>query len=343
MHQITTAFRSSKVATLLTFALAGLYMATAFGTHSSQQAVALGIPKSLTTAVPEAIDPQKIAALTVPVPQIRPAGLPPVAQPYQVDVVSLTEKWSGMSFSLNEIRLNKEVPRYFVDQIPVDILDIQKVSTRKQVFLSVALPLILKINEDIQEERDRLIKIVALQSFRTELSDDNQRWLDALAEKYEGRSDDLDDLLMRVDTIPTSLALAQSIEESGWGTSRFAREGNALFGQRVWSAGDGLVPHERAEGQSYEVKVFDQLLSSIQDYAMNLNSFHAYEEFRAERARLKDIYGTASGYALSRALQSYSERGDAYIETLQMLIRVNDLDQFDDARLTPEQVAQIFN
>lgn len=318
-------------------------MATAFGTHSSQQAVALGIPKSLNTAVPEAVDPQKIAALSVPVPQIRPAGLPPVAQPYQVDVVSLTEKWSGMSFSLHEIRLNKEVPRYFVDQIPVDILDIQKVSTRKQVFLSVALPLILKINEDILEERERLIKIIALQSFRTELSDDNQSWLNALAEKYGGRSGDLDDLLRRVDTIPTSLALAQSIEESGWGTSRFAREGNALFGQRVWSAGDGLVPHERAEGQSYEVKVFDQLLSSIQDYAMNLNSFHAYEEFRAERARLKDIYGTASGYELSRALQSYSERGDAYIEALQTLIRVNNLDQFDDARLTPEQVAQIFN
>ncbi len=343
MRQITSAFRSGKIATLLALSLAGLYAATEFGSHPAQQAVAALSPKSVQAPIPDAIDFQKISLVTIPKPMIRPANLPFIAQPHQFDVVSLTRKWANLSFDLTHIRDGAQVPRYFVEEIPVDILDVEHIKDRKRIFLSVALPLILKVNEEIREDRALLEEMQILASFGAEPDTDEKAWLTDLAEKYNGNVADLDDLLRRVDTIPVSLALAQSIEESGWGTSRFAREGNALFGQRVWATGNGLVPAEREEGKSYEVKAFDRLLSSIRDYARNLNSFHAYQDFRTERARLKKLFGTVNGYDLSHALTSYSERGEHYTDTLQMLIRVNNLGQFDDARLAPERVAQIFN
>ncbi len=343
MRHITTALKSSKIATMLAFALAGLYAATEFGNHPSQQAGASIPVKQMIARVPTAADPLKMIALTIPRPLVRPDGLPEVEQPYQVDVVSLTQKWSGMSFDLEQIRAGREVPRYFVEQIPVDILDINQVKKRKQVFLSVALPLILRANEEIEAKRGRLVKLLTDQELGFDISEKDKIWISGLADFYGAEAGDMMDLLARVDVIPVSLALAQSIEESGWGTSRFAREGNALFGQRVWSAGDGIVPQDRTEGLSYEVRVYDELQHSIQSYIHNLNTHAAYSNLRFERANLKRDYGTISGYELSRTLLSYSERGEAYVEALQSLIRVNNLGQFDDAVLAPEQVAQILN
>ncbi|MFT6556908.1 glucosaminidase domain-containing protein [Sneathiella sp.] len=343
MHQITTLFKSARLATVLVLGVAGLYVATDFGTYPSQQSAAAKMPKPYAVVSSDAVDPDKLAMLSVPVPLTRPADLPYVEQPHQVNVVSLDQKWSGMSFDLDAIRFGREVPRYFVEQMPVDILDITQVDERKRVFLSLALPLILKVNEEIQAERQRLERIITARSHRQDISSKDKRWLRRLAKKYKGSTKNLADLSARVDTIPVSLALAQSIEESGWGTSRFAREGNALFGQRVWSTGDGLIPVEREEGANYEVKAYDALVSSIRDYARNLNSFSAYEEFRQQRSFLKSLYGKANGYDVATALQSYSERGDDYTATLQMLIRVNNLEQFDNASLKKEEVAQLFN
>lgn len=343
MRHLTTALKSSKIATLLAFGLASLYVATEFGVHPSQQAGASISAKQVTATVSGASDQLKFVTLNVPVPLVRPNGLPQIEQPYQLDVISLTQKWSGMSFDIDRVRLGDEVPRYFVEQIPVDILDINQVQMRKRVFLSVALPLILKTNEEILARRARLQKILKNHYSESIISPEDQDWINQLTDLYGAKQNDMTDLLARIDIVPVSLALAQSIEESGWGTSRFAREGNALFGQRVWSQGNGIVPEGRDEGKTYEVKVYDELLQSMKSYVHNLNSHAAYSNFRAERANLKRDQGTASGYELSRTLLSYSERGDAYVEALQALIRVNNLDQFENARLVPEQVAQIFN
>lgn len=340
MRQITTVFKSSKTATILALGLAGLYAATEFGDHPVQQAGA-AIP--LKARLDTLSDPMKTAALSVPRPNMRPDGLPFIEQPYQISVVSLTESWSGMSFDIDEIRLGEEVPRYFVEQIPVDILEITQVQLRKKVFLSVALPLILKANEEISARRSRLLKVLAVKEMKAILSPSDTSWIAQLTELYNSKPGDLNDLLDRVDVIPVSLALAQSIEESGWGTSRFAREGNALFGQRVWTAGHGIVPEEREGGMQYEVKAFDALDQSISSYIHNLNSHKAYDGLRFERARLNQENGSVSGYALSRTLHSYSERGSDYIDALQSLMRVNKLGQFDNVKLVPEQVAQIFN
>jgi len=343
MRQITTALKSSKTATVLALSLAALYGATEFGEHPVQQAGAAIPSKVQLSTLPYAYDPQKTTGLIVPRPNLRPTNLPFIEQPYQISVVSLTESWSGMSFDIDKIRLGQEVPRYFVEEMPVDILDVTQVQLRKKVFLSVTLPLILKANEEILARRSRLQQIMSVQDLEATLSPSDTNWIAQLTELYGSKPGDLNDLLERVDVIPVSLALAQSIEESGWGTSRFAREGNALFGQRVWSAGNGIVPHEREGGMLYEVKAFDALYQSIYSYIHNLNSHKAYEGMRFERARLKSENGFVSGYALSGTLQSYSERGADYIDALRALMRVNKLSQFENTQLVPEQVAQIFN
>ncbi len=342
MRHITIALKSGRVATLLALGLAGLYVATEFGVHPSQQAGASIPAKEMTAAIPQASDPLKLASLNIPRPLVRPDGLPQIEQPYQIDVVSLTEKWSALSFDIDQIRSGSEVPRFFVDHIPVDILDIQQVQTRKKIFLSVALPLILKANEEITARRTRLLKIIKNRKPGSILPADDQNWINQLTELYGAKPNDATDLLARIDVIPVSLALAQSIEESGWGTSRFAREGNALFGQRAWSPGTGIVPQERDDGKTYEVRVYDALIQSIKGYVHNLNSHPAYSEFRDQRAKLQQEDIPARGYELSRTLLSYSERGEAYVEALQSLIRVNSLEQFENARLIPERVAQNF-
>ncbi|MBL4740530.1 MAG: glucosaminidase domain-containing protein [Sneathiella sp.] len=343
MRQITTALKSSKTATVLALSLAVIYGATEFGDHPVQQAGAAISPEMQSSILSDATDPQKIAGLVVPLPNLRPLGLPFIEQPYQIDVVSLTESWSGMSYDIDEIRVGQKVPRYFVEQMPVDILDIRQVQVRKKVFLSVTLPLILRANEEIIARRSRLQSIMSVQELKAELSPSDTSWVTQLTELYGSKPGNMSDLLGRVDVIPVSLVLAQSIEESGWGTSRFAREGNALFGQRVWSAGQGIVPKEREGGLQYEVKAFDALYQSIRSYIHNLNSHKAYKGLRFERVNLKRDNGYVSGYALSGTLQSYSERGADYIDALRSLIRVNKLNQFEDAKLIPEQVAQIFN
>ncbi|MEH6474542.1 MAG: glucosaminidase domain-containing protein [Sneathiella sp.] len=342
MRQITTALKSSKVATLLALSLVVVYAATEFGDHPSQMAHASLSGKPGPTTIPGAADMYKTALLNIPTPQLRPSDLPVVEQPYQITVVSLTNSLTNMAFDLEQIRQGQEVPRHFVQNMPTDILDIENVAARKNLFLSVALPLILKVNEDILKHRAKLQKLQTITAEGTSLSIKQATWLNKLAKRYGGNANDFTGLLKRVDTIPVSLALAQSIEESGWGTSRFAREGNALFGQRVWSAGEGIVPLERAEGEQYEVKAFDGLFQSIETYATNLNSFGAYDDFRVARARQRSEFGVINGYELAGSLVLYSERGADYIDALQALIRVNNLGQFEETALAPERLAQIF-
>ena len=136
--------------------------------------------------------------------------------------------------------------------------------------------------------------------------------------------------MKRVDVIPPSLALAQGAEESGWGTSRFVREGNAIFGQRTFSKGAGLVPKRRDDDASHEVKVFNGLMESVDSYMTNLNTHDAYDEFRRIRAGQR-AFGDVDAYRLVGALVRYSERGEAYIKTIRSIIDTNDLRSYDRA------------
>jgi uncharacterized FlgJ-related protein len=138
---------------------------------------------------------------------------------------------------------------------------------------------------------------------------------------------------MRVDIIPPSLALAQAAEESGWGTSRFADVGNALFGQWTWS--EGIAPLEQREGKGdYRIAKFDSPLDSVRAYMLNLNTHAAYRSLRERRREMRVRGDQLSGWELAETLTSYSERGAAYVETLHTIMRVNRLAATDSAYLT---------
>jgi Bax protein len=253
---------------------------------------------------------------------------------------SLQEALSKVDYKLSSIRRGEPVPRFFVEQIPVDILDISDVEERKRTFLKVVLPLVLNNNQKIQAWRERLMALVNAQASGDVVSAADQDWLKNVATNYREDPVNTDALLMKVDAVPVSLALAQAVEESGWGTSRFAREGNALFGQRVWSSGKGIVPEERAEGDTHEVKVFKTLADSIKAYIHNLNVHPAYAAFREQRARRNLEPGTVlDGHALTETLLTYSERGQEYVDALQSLIETNRFDQFESAALASERLA----
>ena len=131
--------------------------------------------------------------------------------------------------------------------------------------------------------------------------------------------------------------MAQAVEESGWGTSRFAREGNAVFGQYTFRRGHGLVPKRREAGKRHEVKSFAALHNSVAAYMHNLNSHRAYRESREQRASRRAERQGPDGIALAATLTRYSARGAAYVKTIQTIIRANDLTRFDQARLTAKE------
>nr|WP_240969500.1 glucosaminidase domain-containing protein [Sneathiella limimaris] len=340
MNQIFTALKSSKVATLVALAILIGYGVTELGDHPSLYANAKLPVDQAFPSDQDLVREEKRVIANIPVPLSRPEGLPEIEQPHQITVVSLESSLDNHSFDLSSIRDGLAVPRHFVDSIPADIQDIENVKRKKAVFLSITLPLILKVNEDIAVEREKLLGIIDKLKTQDHLTKSEKSWLKKLALKYRTSDGNFYELMLKVDTIPVSLALAQSIEESGWGTSRFARNGNALFGQRVWAEGHGLVPHERDSGKKYEVKSFDHLEQSIRSYALNLNRHNAYGDFRLVRAQLRTENVPLNGFKLASTLDSYSERGHEYVETLQALIQTNRLTDFDTVQLERGRLAQ---
>ena len=238
-----------------------------------------------------------------------------------------------------------EVPRLYITDIPsrwsdksVKELD---VSTKKRIFLSFLGPLILYCNELIQTNRDRASSIIGALRAGAIISHQDQNFLCELAEAYKVAEGQVelkdhslqDKLLRRVDTVPPSLVLAQAAEESGWGTSRFAVEGNALFGMWTWD-GEGITPLKQRSGLgNYKIAVYETPLQSIIAYMHNLNTHQAYKKLRAQRAKLRKAGAKVTGWDLASKLTKYSERGQAYVDSLRVLIKVNTLQPFDDAYL----------
>lgn len=221
------------------------------------------------------------------------------------------------------------------------------VKTKKDVFFKLITPAILRSNELIQLERNRLL---SLAKNPLDMEDENYEWLLKLAKKYKiiKKKEDipltkevLEALIVRVDTIPPSLALAQAAEESGWGTSRFASEGNALFGQWTFSK-DSMIPKEqRSELGNYGLARFKTPQDSVNSYMLNLNAHNAYKKLREKRFELKKQAKAVTGLALSETLDKYSERGYAYVEGLKKMIKYNKLAHFDTAYLWTKEVIDI--
>lgn len=254
-------------------------------------------------------------------------------------VDAMLRRFEQQGFDLADLRNvsgQVEVPRIFLASLPVDIADVNLTEKRKRAFLKVMLPHILRENERIVADRARLEQLHQRLQYGTALSMRDQHWLEQLAEQYGVDDGDTAELLNRVDAIPAGLALSQAVEESGWGTSRFALMGNAVFGMWTWIPGNGLVPENRPDGETYEVQRFKSLEHSVAAYMRNLNSKTSYREFRDKRAAMRDRNQTPDSYQLAGTLHRYSVRGPDYIRTIRSIMKSNGLEQFDAARLTDE-------
>ncbi len=234
-------------------------------------------------------------------------------------------------FDLASVRAGRtEVPPVFAERLPTQLEPSLPTKVKKALFLKTMLPLILRHNETVLADREKL-KVLANAPER--VANEHKAWLASLAKRYGSSPQDLTELISRVDVVPPSLALAQAIVESGWGGSRFAREGNAVYGQRSWRPGSGLVPASRDPGAKHEVAVFRSLAAAVAAYVQNLNTHPAYADLRRVRAERRAGGLALDGASLAEHLTAYSEQREAYTEKLQTVIRVNRLSAFDAARL----------
>ena len=254
----------------------------------------------------------------------------------------LEKLFATIGYRLDRVRSGEGlVPRIFLASLPRDLKAVNSISRRKAVFLKTMLPLILIANENILGDRRRLFKLKAAMELGATQSLADRLWLEKLAKSYGVEPSNFDDLVRRVDVVPPSLALAQAVEESGWGTSRFAQDGNAPFGQWTYDESKGLVPNDRDEGASHAVKVYGHLREGVQAYLRNLNTHRAYAKFRKVRAGMRAKDGDLKGYDLAGTLDRYSQRGHDYVETLRLIMWANDLMALDQARLNGAEMARL--
>jgi len=274
------------------------------------------------------------------------AAEPPVETPGEIAPPQIIKPAtvSGLQafFESNDYDLNSleaGVPQFILKHFPHDLDGSIKVQDKKMIFFLGLAPMVLLANDEIAAEREELQTILANHRRNNRLSRRELEQLEQISTRYGLRGDPLTDhrvrtrLLKRVDTLPPALVLAQAANESAWGTSRFARMGNNLFGQWTFTPGTGIVPEDRPEGETYEIRQFKSLYESIRSYMLNLNTHWAYLEMREIRHRLRSQQQPVTGLALADGLNRYSIRGEDYVAEIQAMIRHNRLSRFNLASL----------
>ena len=234
---------------------------------------------------------------------------------------------SSENHKINLSSLNATSPK---NSLP---LDWQKSFSLKKVeFIETLLPLIAYQNQQILVERERLFKIQNYLLDNKTLNQNDLEYLSAIADKYlietnnKHKIDIVDKLLLSVNIIPTSIVLAQAATESGWGTSRFAKEYNALFGQYTYNEKKGVIPYEREIGKKHLIKHFSSLDKSVESYFKNINTHYAYEKFRSIRNAMHE--DNLDIKLLTNALDVYAE-DKSYVDTINSIIDTNEFTQFD--------------
>ncbi len=251
----------------------------------------------------------------------------------RLNASTIRQLFADTNYKLDDVRKKKLVKPVALTLLPNEIKKIENVKKRKEFFIQIVLPLILKENNNIKLDRKRLFSIIN-KSNNTDLE---KKWIEKKYKQYGVPSKDLTTLKIRMDEIPVSLAIAQAAKETGWGTSRFAQEGNALFGQWTWS-GEGLKPKDSEKNEGHKVMKFNVLQASVRAYQRNLNTHSSYKDFRKERARLRDQGKPLDSIILSEFLDEYAETGNEYVEVLKKIIKQNNLQDFDDAKLLPSSI-----
>ena len=247
-----------------------------------------------------------------------------------LSAATIEELFKSTNYNLKDVRENKLVKPINLDLLPKEIGKIENTKKRKDLFIQIILPLVIDENNSIKLDRIKLFSILN----KSKNTKTEQEWLNIKFKQYGVVNKDLSTLKIRMDEVPVSMAIAQAAKETGWGTSRFAQEGNALFGQWTWS-GEGIKPADAEDDSTHKVMRFKVLQASVKAYQRNLNTHSSYKDFRSARAELRDEGKELDSMILTEYLDKYAETGKEYVKILQQIIRQNDLTDFDDAKLLP--------
>ncbi len=243
---------------------------------------------------------------------------------------TIEQLFKDTNYSLSEVRRTKKVKPIRLSLLPNEMKSIESSVKRKRLFIKIILPLVLEENNRIIIDRKKLFSILN----KNKNSKDEIKWLNQKFKQYGVVNKDLATLKVRMDIIPVSLAIAQAAKETGWGTSRFAIEGNALFGQWTWS-GEGIKPAGADTDATYKVMKFNVLKASVRAYQRNLNTHSSYKKFRFVRAELRDDNKKLDSLKLAGYLDNYAQTGVEYTKVLKQIIQQNQLQDFDEVKLLP--------
>ena len=241
---------------------------------------------------------------------------------------TVIQLFKDVDYDLRKVRNEKLVKPIYFTQFPRDLDNLQSVQLKKETFIKIVLPLIVAENEKILDDREKL-KLLAEKKFTSDLE---KQWLRQKLLEYKVKKGNLDELMHRMDMIPVSIALAQAAKESGWGTSRFALEGNAIFGQWTWD-GQGIAPLKRDGDKNHKILKFPILRASVKAYKNNLNTHKSYSKFREKRKSFRIKNKKITGLALTDTLKNYAQTGSEYTKILNQIITQNRLSDFELVRL----------
>ena len=246
---------------------------------------------------------------------------------------TIEQLFKETDYNLKDVRKTKLVKPVRLSLLPNEMKMIESTEKRKNLFIQIILPLIIEENNRIKLNRKKLFSILN----KNHNSNAEKKWLNEKFKQYGVLNKDLSTLKVRMDEVPVSLAIAQAAKETGWGTSRFALEGNALFGQWTWS-GEGIKPADADHNATHKVMKFKILKSSIRAYQRNLNTHSGYKEFRMARAALRDNRRNLDGLILATYLNKYAETGTEYVKIIKQIIKQNNLTDFDKVKLLPSSI-----
>ena len=251
--------------------------------------------------------------------------------PQRLSASTIEELFNENGYSLEEVKKNKILNvGNQLTRLPKELKNIESPKKRKKLFIQIVLPLIIEENLKIRFDRKKLFEILN----KNITTKRDKSWLELKFKQYGVKNKDFSQLKIRMDEIPVSLAIAQAAKETGWGSSRFAQEGNALFGQWTWS-GDGIKPLDIDKNEKHKVAKFKILKASVRAYQRNLNTHSSYKKFRIERAIQRDNNGKLNSLKLVSFLDKYAETGKEYTEVLKKIINQNNLTDFDDVEILP--------
>jgi len=242
---------------------------------------------------------------------------------YTLNTQTVLNLFEDLEYDLDHVRNKKKVKPIYFTRLPKDLNAIKSVTEKKKTFLKILLPLVVAENEKIKKDREYLLKII-----KDNESADSKKWLNKKYKAYKVKDKNISELIKKIDIIPTSIALAQAAKESGWGTSRFALEGNAIYGQWTWN-GDGIEPLEKTKDQSHKILKFPLLRASVKAYINNLNTHRGYKDFRESRAELRRQNKKLVGVELIHKLENYAQNGKEYTKILEKIIEQNDLGELE--------------